>query len=256
MNKLLLHASALLLVGGAFAVPAQADTLFYHGHSGLNEGHTQLAALYAQNQCGGDFVFNSDPLLPDLGGYNLVFISVPGFSNPNAFFSDAEKTAITTWLQSTQHRIVLIGEWDGFYGEGQQVLIDLINDIGVGGMAFIPGSFDSGCSAYSCDGTLGVDPLVTGLDHVCKAATAVWNEGGGAAVAWPFENGSDPWVISNGTNIPCIVGIGDSNTLSDGCNHLADGDTAAFALRLCTINCEGVVPVDTSTWGGIKAVYR
>jgi hypothetical protein len=254
MRKLLLSVSALLLVGGAFAVPAQADTLFYFGHAGLNEGHTQLAQLYAMNQCGGQFVLNSDATLPVLATYNLVFISVPGLGDPNAFFSAAEKAALQAFLLSNQHRLVLIGEWDGFYGQGQQVLIDLINSIGVGGMAFIPGVFDSGCGA--CGGTLGTDPLVLGLNHVCHAATAVWNEGGGTAVAFPNENPNDPWVIANGTNVPCIVGIGDSNVLSDNCAHLNDADTRTFALRLCTLNCEGEVPVEAGTWGGIKGIYR
>ncbi|MBD3337429.1 MAG: hypothetical protein GF355_18095 [Candidatus Eisenbacteria bacterium] len=259
MKKLAIIAGALVLAG-AFTVPASADTLFYFGHGGLNEGHTQLAALYAQNDCGGQFVLNSDATLPTLMGsdYNLVFISVPGLLSPTAYFSAAEKQDISDWLNdSGLHRLVLIGEWVDFYGDGSQVLIDLINDIGVGGMAFLPGGFDLGCYAYNCDGNLGVDPLVDGLDHVCKAATSVWDEGGGAPVAYPFENPNDPWVISNGTDIPCLVALGDSNTLSDGCDHLSDPDTAEFALRLCTINCSGdPVATESSTWGRIKSVYR
>jgi hypothetical protein len=243
------------------AAPVSADTLFYYGHAGLNEGHNQLAALYAANGCGGQFVVNNAATLPTLlnSSYNLVFISVPGLGNPGDFFSATEKQDILDWLNASgNHRLVLIGEWDGFYGQGQAVLIDLINDIGVGGMAFIPGVYDSGCFAYNCANcSLGTDPLVAGLDHVCKAATSVWNEGGGAAVAFPTENCNDPWVISNGSDVPCIVGIGDSNTLSDGCGHLTDADTAEFALRLCTINCAGEpTAVEPGTWGKIKATYR
>lgn len=247
-----------VLVAGALTVSAaQANTLFYYGHAGLNEGHTQLAALYAANGCGGEFVVNNDASLPGLAAYNLVFISVPGLGDPGAFFSAAEKSALDAFLVDGNHRLVLIGEWDGFYGGGQAVLIDLINYLGVGGMAFIPGVFDSGCFAYDCGGTLGSDPLVDGLSHVCKAATSVWNPGGGAAVAYPFENTADPWVISNGTNVPCLIGIGDSNTLSDGCGHLGDSDTATFALRICQLNCAGEpVPTQEKTWGGVKALYR
>lgn len=257
--KNLVKALGILLVAGALAAPAaQADTLFFYGHSGLNEGHSQLASLYRTEGCGGTWVEDNGAVLPDLTGYNLVFISVPGLFNPGDFFSAAEKAALTTWLNASgAHRLVLIGEWDGFYGAGQAVLIDLVNSIGVGGMAFIPGVYDSGCFAYNCDGTLGTDPLVQGLSHVCKAATAVWNPGGGAAVAYPFENPSQPWVISNGTNIPCIVGIGDSNTLSDGCSHLGDADTATFALRLCQIDCAGnPVPTQETSWGVLKSIYR
>jgi hypothetical protein len=247
-----------LLVAGALTVSvAQADTLFYYGHGGLNEGHTQFAALLAANDCGGTFVVDNGAALPSLAGYNLVLISTPGWQDPGAFFSAAEKSALDAFLVDGNHRLVLIGEWDGFYGDGQAVLIDLMNYLGVGGMAFIPGVFDSGCFAYDCGGNLGTDPLVAGLTHVCKAATAIWNPGAGAAVAYPFENTADPWVISNGTNVPCLVGIGDSNTLSDSCGHLADSDTATFALRLCTINCAGdPVPTQTTTWGGVKALYR
>jgi len=248
--------SALLLACAVGAAPAQANTLFYYGHGGLNEGHTQLAGLYATAGCGGRFDENADAVLPGLAGYNLVFISVPGWLAPGDFFSAAEKGALAAWLLDGRHRLVLIGEWDGFYGAGAAVLIDLINTLGVGGMAFLPNVFDSGCSAYGCASGLGVDPLVAGLTHVCKAATSTWNPGGGSSVAFPVEAPVDPFIISNGTNIPCIIGIGDSNVLSDGCNHLSDADTREFALRMCRINCEGIVADDAFTWGRVKGIYR
>jgi hypothetical protein len=257
MKKFVLFAGALVCAA-ALTMPAGADVLFYFGHGGINEGHTGLATLYRDSGCDDVFILNSDPVLPALDTYNLVFISVPGFSDPGAYFTAAEKTALTSWLAASGlHRLVLIGEWVDFYGPGADVLVDLINDVGVGGMTFLPGGFDLGCNAYACDGNLGVDPLVDGLDHVCKAATSVWNPGGGAAVAYPFENPNDPWVISNGTDQPCIVALGDSNTLSDSCGHLSDPDTREFALRLCTINCAGdPVPTKNSTWGQIKAIVR
>jgi hypothetical protein len=248
---------ALLLTFAVGAPPVQANTLFYYGHGGINEGHTQLAALYASVGCGGTFAENNNPTLPGLGSFNLVFISVPGYSDPTAFFSAAEKAQLQTWLQSGQHRLVLIGEWNGFYGAGAAVMIDLINSIGVGGMAFLPGVYDSGCNAYACAAGLSADPLVAGLTHLCKAATSTWNEGGGSAVAFPVEAPADPLVISNGTYVPCIIGIGDSNVLSDGCNYIAnDADTREFALRICRLNCEGVVSSEAFTWGRVKGAYR
>jgi len=30
-----------------------------------------------------------------------------------------------------------------------------------------------------------------------------------------------PWIVSNGTNILCIVGIGDQNALTDACGYMA-----------------------------------
>lgn len=249
-----------LLLAGAVVVPAvqAGDVLFYYGHGGINEGHAQFSGLIAGE--GGTLDLNNNATLPTLvgSGYTLVLISVPGFGDPNAYFSNTEKQDIIDWLTDESHKIVLIGEWDGFYGQGQQVLIDLVNAIGGGtGIDFIPGVFDSGCFAYDCGGTLGSDPLVDGLGHVCKAATAVWDEGAGAAIAFPYENTADPWVVGNGTVLPCIVGIGDSNTLSDGCGHLSDADTAEFARRLYTITCGGnPVPTETTTWGGLKVVYR
>ena len=246
-----------LLVTGAIAGTAAADTLFYFGHGGLNEGHTQLQALYATNGCGGNFVFDQSPVLPGLSAYHLLFISVPGYSDPAAFFTAAEKAAILAWLTDANNRVVLIGEWDGFYGPGAAVLIDLINSIGVGGMAFLPGVFDNNCFAYGCGGLLGIDPLTTGLAHICKAATSTWNPGGGHGIAFPVENPNSPWIITNGTNLPCIVGIGDSNTLSDPCGHLGDADTATFALRLCQITCSGApVPSNRTTWGRLKLMYQ
>jgi hypothetical protein len=253
MKKFTIFASALL-IAGAFAT-VEADTLFYFGHGGINEGHTQLADLYARNGCGGQFIEDNGAVLPTLDDYNLVFISVPGFLDPSAFFSAAEKAALTSWLTDGDHRLVLIGEWDGFYGEGAAVMIDLINDIGVGGMDFLPGFFDAGCD--QCNGTVTSDPLTDGLDHVCKAATSTWDEGGGASVAFPNENPDDPFIISNGSDVPCIVAIGDSNVLSDGCFHImTDSDTEEFALRLCLLNCAGEVPVEEASWGRIKATYN
>jgi len=197
-------------------------------------------------------------VLPNLGNYHLLFVSVPGYSDPSAFFSATEKAQIMNFLTNPNNRIVLIGEWDGFYGPGAAVLIDLINSIGVGGMAFLPSVFDNGCFAYGCGGALGPDPLTTGLTHICKAATSTWNQGGGNAIAFPVESPNTPWIITNGTNIPCIVAIGDSNTLSDGCGDLvSDPDTAVFALRLCNVTCSGdVVPTNKSTWGHVKVMYK
>ena len=248
------------LVVSAFAVPvAQAgDVLFFYGHAGLNEGHTQLATLIAGE--GGSVDFDASATLPTLtgSGYNLVFISVPGLGDPGAFFSAAEKADIIAWQAETlAHRLVLIGEWDGFYGAGQAVLIDLVNDVNGGtGIAFIPGVYDSGCG--QCSGALGVDPLVDGLGHVCKAATAVWDEGSGAEIAFPVDNTIDPWIVGNGTLVPCIIGIGDSNLLSDGCGYMTgDTDSAEFARRLYTIDCAGdPVPTIESSWGHVKSLYR
>ena len=257
MRLVRIFACALLLSGAIVGATA-ADTLFFFGHGGLNEGHTQLQALYAANGCGGQFDFNSDASLPALGNYHLLFISVPGLTAPGAFFTAGEKASITAWLANANNRIVLIGEWDGFYGAGAAVLIDLINSIGVGGMAFLPGVYDSGCYAYSCAGILGIDPLTAGLSHLCKAATSTWNQGAGSAVAFPYENPNSPWVITNGTNLPCIVGIGDSNALSDGCGYLtSDANTQTFALRLCSVTCSGdPVDVRRSTWGRLKLMYQ
>jgi len=244
--------AVLVLAGRAHA----GNVLFYYGHGGLNEGHTQLAALIATE--GGSMDFSNAAALPSLAGYRLVFISVPGLNSPLAFFSAAEKAALITYLSDGANKVVAIGEWDGFYGSGQAVLIDLVNAIGGGtGIAFNPGVYDRGCFAYSCAGALGVSPLVAGSAHVCKAATATWNPGTGGSVAFPVEAPSLPWVVDNGTNVPCIVGIGDSNTLSDSCNHLSDADTREFARRLYTIRCSGA-PVEgkRSTWGEVKSIYR
>jgi hypothetical protein len=260
MKKLAKMLGALLLAGVLVAPAAQAgDVLFYYGHAGINEGHTEFISLISGE--GGTVDQNNDATLPTLVGsdYTLALISVPGWGDPNAYFSATEKQDIIDWLVNEAHKLVLIGEWDGFYGQGQQVLIDLVNAVGGGtGIDFIPGVYDSGCFAYECGGTLTSDPLVDGLDHVCKAATAIWDPGNGAAVAFPYESTIDPWVVSNGTVETCIVGIGDSNTLSDGCSHInGDADTAEFARRLYTITCGGnPVPTESTTWGALKANYR
>lgn len=256
--KRMIRILVAVAVAGAFAAgPARAgDVLFYSGHAGLDEGHTQFAALIAGE--GGSVDFSSAAVLPGLGGYRLVLISVPGYGDPAAFFSAAEKAALVAFLADGNHKVVCIGEWDGFYGAGQAVMVDLIAAIGGGtGISFLPNVFDSGCNAYGCGGTLGASPLVAGLGHVCKAATSTWNPGAGGSVAFPVEAPNSPWIVDNGTNIPCIVGIGDSNTLSDGCNHLTDADTREFARRLYTLQCSGdPVKAEATTWGSMKAIYR
>lgn len=257
MKKFAKVLGALLVAGALTISAAQADTLFYYGHAGLNEGHSQLEALYAANGCGGSFVYNADATLPALGSYSLIFISVPGLGDPGAFFSAAEKAALNGHLLGGG-RLVLIGEWDGFYGAGQAVLIDLSASLCAGGLEFIPGIYDSGCDAYGCAATFGVDPLVDGLSELCKAATAVWDPGTGTACAFPIENTTSPFVIRNGTEDCCLIGIGDSNVLSDGCSHLlSSSDTATFALRICTLDCAGdPIPTEEVSWGSVKAMYR
>lgn len=244
-----------LAVAGILASPVQAadDVLFYYGHAGLNEGHTSLAAIYTG--LGANFVSDAGATIPaDLSPYRLIFISVPGWLDPNAYFSAAETAALNAFLADGAHRIVLIGEWDGFYGQGQQVLEQLASDLG-GVISFFPGVFDQSCYAYNCAATNTTDPLVNGLSGLCKAATAVWDLG--TAVSYPVENTVQPWVVSNGTDVPCICGIGDSNTLSDPCAHLGDANTAEFASRLYLITCAGEPsPTVRTTWGNVKATYR
>ena len=49
--------------------------------------------------------------------------------------------------------------------------------------------------------------------------------------------------MSNGTDIPCIVGIGDGNVINDLCGHIApvggDADSMEFHRRLYNITCAG-----------------
>ena len=243
-----------LAIAGTLAVPATAgDVLFDHGHGGLNEGHTTLAGIY--NGLGANFVVDAGATLPgDLSPYQLIFISVPGWQNSNDYFSAAEKAQLNAFLTDAANRVVLIGEWDGFYGDGQQVLEDLAAALG-GVLSFSPGVYDSGCYAYNCDASNTDDPIVDGLSGLCKAATAAWDLG--TPVSYPVENPDLPWVVSNGTDLPCIIGIGDSNTLSDPCDHLSDADTYEFARRLYLINCAGdPTATESKTWGAVKADFR
>lgn len=243
-----------LAIAGILAAPAAAgDVLFYYGHSGLNEGHSQFGAI--MNGLGANYVEDNGATLPaDLSPYQLILISVPGLGNPNDFFSAGEVAQLNAFLLDEAHRIVLIGEWDGFYGQGQQVLEQLASDLG-GVLSFSPGVYDSGCFAYQCAATNTTDPLVDGLSGLCKAATSTWDLG--TPVSYPIENTVLPFVVSNGTDVPCIVGIGDSNVLSDGCAHLTEANTLEFARRLYLITCSGEpTATENTTWGAVKANYR
>lgn len=213
------------------------EILFYYGHGGLNEGHSQLTALYASQDS--LLVQNNDLALPDLAPYHLVFISVPGLSAPTAFFSADEKHRMNAWLQNSAHRLVLIAESSDLYGEGAAVLDDLAVSLG-GSVSLAQGDFDYGCLAYECAATNTDDPLAQGLSGLCKNGTATWDAG--SPVSYPVEAPARPWVVSSGMNGPCICGLGDSHTLSDPCGHLSDQNTAEFARRLLLANCAGAVP--------------
>jgi hypothetical protein len=237
MRKVMLTvATCALLVGAS----AQADVLWFYGHNGFDgEGHADIQALFEGE--GAVFDLDGGAVLPALGNYSLVFIVMPGFYNSSDFFSTDEKTRLGTWLAVGSHRVVMVGEWEGFY-TGQAVMEDLLAAIG-NPIVYEPGAWDAGCG--HCSGPLGVaDPLTDGLDHICYAYTATWSTSAGAALAYP-ENTSapGPYIVSNGTAIPCIVGIGDGNVVNDLCGSLAAGtgdpDSREFVRRLYTVTCAG-----------------
>lgn len=240
------------------ATAPSADILYFTGHSGLDEGHANIFALHAAQ--GATVVYVPAGLLPaDLSPFSLIYIVMPGFTDASDFFGAGEKAALNAWLTDENHRVVLVGDWDGFYG-GQAVMNDLLAAIG-NPIVFDPGAYDAGCG--HCAGALGdPDPLTAGLTHVCYAFTPTWDPAFGVPLAYP-EDGTAPgaWLVSNGTDVPCIVGIGDSNTISDPCGYMldpgGDADTKTFVRRLYTINCAGdPVSLDSSSWGQVKGLYR
>jgi len=238
MRKLILFGALVAMLPAAAA--QAGDVLWYYGHNGFDgEGHADVQALLEAE--GAVFDVSSAAVLPALGGYSLVFIVMPGFYDPTDFFTAGEKASLAAWLSVGSHRVVMVGEWDGFYA-GQDVMEDLLAAIG-NPIIYDPGAWDSGCS--HCSGPLGVaDPLTAGLDHVCYAYTATWDPGVGAPLAYPENSAAPgPYIVSNGTEVPCIVGIGDGNVLNDLCNHIdaftGDADSREFARRLYTVTCGG-----------------
>jgi hypothetical protein len=238
MRKLtaLILCVAVMTAASAFA----GDVLWYYGHNGNDgEGHTDIVALLSAE--GAVVDIDNSPVLPALGSYTLIFINTPGFFDPTDFFSAAEKAALASWLTVGSHRVVMVGEWDGFYA-GQAVMEDLLAAIG-NPIVYVPGAWDSGCA--HCSGPLGdPDPLTAGLSHVCYAFTATWQAGIGVPLAYPESpNAPGPYIVSNGTDIPCIVGLGDANIVNDLCGHLnavtGDADSREFARRLYTVTCAG-----------------
>jgi hypothetical protein len=236
MKKILIAAALI----ATLATSAQAgDVLWYLGHAGNDEGHADIVALLSAEGAVVDVV-SSDPL-PDLSSYTLVFLSLPGFFDAGAFFSADEKARINSWLAVGSHRIVPIGEWDGFYA-GQDVMEDLLAAIG-NPIVFVPGAWDASCG--HCAGPLGdPDPITAGLSHVCYAFTATWDPSFGVPLAYPEDPAAPgPYIVSNGTDVPCIVGIGDANITSDPCGYLSaaggDADTKTFHQRLYQITCAG-----------------
>lgn len=230
---------ACLLVLAAAGSASAGDILWFTGHNGADEGHTFIDAVFAAE--GGVMDVVTTAPLPPLGGYTLVCICMPGFYNPTDFFTADEKARLNAWLTVGSHRVIPIGDWDGFYG-GQDVMEDLLAAIG-NPIVFVPGAWDSGCD--HCAGPLGAaDPLTAGLGHVCYGLTGTWNPSFGVPLAYPESAGAPgPYIVSNGTDIPCIVGIGDSNIITDLCaghiGPLGDADTKEFARRLYRVTCAG-----------------
>jgi hypothetical protein len=228
---------ALCLLAAAAAPAFAGDVLWFYGHNGFDgEGHANAQALLEGE--GAVVDLNGGAVLPDLSGYSLIFIVMPGFFNASDFFTADEKMRLGNWLAVGSHRVVMVGEWEGFYN-GQAVMEDLLAAIG-NPIVYVPGAWDALCD--HCSGPLGApDPLTAGLDHVCYAYTATWNPAVGTPLAYPENpNAPGPYIVSNGTDIPCIVGIGDGNVVNDLCDHLqVDADSQEFIRRLYTVSCAG-----------------
>lgn len=242
MKKHTFLAAALALTALLSTVPSAraGDVLWFTGHNGFDEGNTQIINLLQTTEGAVVDVVTTAPL-PDLSGYSLAFVVMPGFSDPNDFFTADEKARLNTWLSVGSHRVVMVGDWDGFY-QGQAVMNDLLAAIG-NPIVFVPGAYDAGCG--HCNGPMGApDPLTAGLGHLCYGLTPTWDPTFGTPLAYPEDpNAPGPWVVSNGTDIPCIVGIGDQNALTDPCGYMdisaGDADSQTFARRLYTITCAG-----------------
>lgn len=238
-TRVLLAILGLVVLTGISSMPAGAgDVLWFLGHSGYDEGHNDIVNLL--QTVGATVDVNSDPTLPSLTGYTLAFIVMPGFFNPSDYFNAAEKAALNAWLLTASHRVVMVGDWDGFY-QGQAVMNDLLAAIG-NPIVFVPGAWDAGCG--HCSGPLGLpDPLTQGLTHVCYAYTPTWDPTYGKPLAYPEDPAAPgPWLVTNNTLIPCIVGVGDSNALTDLCGPMGpsgDADSKTFATRLYTVTCAG-----------------
>jgi hypothetical protein len=238
MKKLI---TITLFVVAMMATAASAgDVLWFYGHNGNDgEGHADVQALLEAS--GAVFDLDGGAVLPPLAGYTLIFINTPGFYDAGDFFSADEKSRLADWLTVGSHRVVMVGEWDGFYA-GQAVMEDLLAAIG-NPIVYEPGAWDAGCQ--HCSGPLGdPDPLTDGLNHVCYAYTATWQEGIGVPLAYPENPGAPgPYIVSNGTEIPCIVGLGDANIVNDLCGHInaagGDADSREFIRRLYTVTCAG-----------------
>ncbi len=240
MKKLSIITLAAISMVASLAMAG--DVLWFYGHNGFDgEGHADIQALLESE--GAIFDLQDMAPLPDLGSYGLIFIVMPGFFDATDFFTADEKERLNDWLTVGSRRVVMVGEWDGFYG-GQAVMEDLLAAIG-NPIEYVPGAWDTGCS--HCSGALGnPDPLTDGLSHVCYAYTATWDPAAGVALAYPeAANAPGPYIVSNGTDIPCIVGIGDGNVTNDLCGHISqaggDMDSMEFHRRLYNITCAGEV---------------
>jgi len=286
---------SVFTVIGFTNVQASGDVLWFSGHSGFDsDGHEDLRVLLEAE--GANFQANNMLTLPLLHSYSLIFLMMPGAFDENAFFSTDEKSRLNEWLSVESHRLVLIGEFLGYY-PGYRVMEDLFRSIG-NPITFVDGVWDAGC--LRCRSIVGQsDPLTTGLNHVCYAYCGVWDPSFGVPLVYPEDRTAPgPFIISNGTDIPCIIGISDSNSTTDLCGQLGssgDTNTKNFHRRLYNLTCSGeekhpccrpsghcikltesdcladggismpgtacnggpcVTTVDNSSWSAIKVMYR
>ena len=192
----------------------------------------------------------------DLSAYRLIFISVPGFLDPNNYFTAGETANLNAFLADGAHRIVLIGEWDGSTARGSRCSRQLAADLG-GVLLVLPGR--SSTSSASPTIARPRTPPIPGrwIDRPVQGGdlgVGPWNGG--------FLSGREPGHAVGGQQRDRYpvhsAGSGTSNTLSDGCGHLGDANTLeirqaplsrhvrrrAFADDPVDVGCrEGELPV-------------
>jgi len=228
VKKLLLIALGLTSMAAASA--QGADVLWYTGHSGYDDGHLNIEAILSEH--GAVFETVEVGPLPVLDDYLLIYICLPGFSDPADFFSPDEIDRLNIWLGDLDHQLVVLGDWEGFY-QGQAVAEHLLAGLGTPWF-FLPGGWDAGCD--HCAGEMG-DPhfLTEGVDHICHDHVASIG-GGGVPLAYPEDPAAPgPWVVATPEGSPQILLMGDSHATTDLCaGHLGtsgDLDSITFHRR-------------------------
>jgi hypothetical protein len=248
----------ILAIGTTVGVsPMAAETIVIcTGYSGHDPGYTQLVDLYEQHFPGVE-VEITDDWVAACTAEHLTFLSLTGWSNPAHMigFEDLMLFAIS-W--SSGKRLVMIAD---SWPPCDPAVMNAFLSIAEAGVTIDATAHGTECGNLTGE-INGAHPVMEGVGELEYGRASRLTVGSvGEWLARTADGVHDIVAVSTIFGLPgtppCgdIVVLGDAAILSDECGALEHAGNQRLALNLF-MECYGTVPVESETWGGIKAVYR